>query len=140
MALQSKFNPDWTKKWPCIVPATKYKFHCTICQCLLSCEHQGEKDVRRHLDGKRHRNIAEPLEKQQRISQFFRPSTHPIHEKVIRAEVKVSTVLAHHNIPIAVSDHLTPLFKDIFPDSEIAKAYSCARTKTTCILNGALIS
>ena len=50
----------------------------------------------------------------------------------------MSTVLAHHNIPIAVSDHLTPLFKDIFPDSEIAKAYSCARTKTTCILNGAL--
>lgn len=30
------------------------------------------------------------------------------------------------------------MLKDIFPDSEIAKAYSCARTKTTCILNGAL--
>ena len=67
----TKFNPDWTKKWPCIVPATKYKFRCTICQCLLSCEHQGEKDVRRHLDGKKHRDIAEALEKQQRISQFF---------------------------------------------------------------------
>ena len=53
---------------------------------------------------------------------------------MIRAEVKLSTVLAHQNIPIAVSDHLSPLF----PDSEIAKAYLCARTKTTCILNGAL--
>ena len=50
----TKFNPDWTKKWPCIVPATKYKFRSTIlCHCLLSCEHQGEKDVRRHLDGKK---------------------------------------------------------------------------------------
>ena len=47
-------------------------------------------------------------------------------------------MLAHHNIPIAVSDHMKPLFKDIFPDSQIAKAYSCAHTKTTCILNGAL--
>ena len=46
----------------------------------------------------------------------------------------MSTVLAHHNTPIVVSDHLSPLFKDIFPDSEIAKAYSCAQTN---ILNGA---
>ena len=81
---------------------------------------------------------TESLEKQQRIGEFFKPTNHPLHDKVIRAEVKLSTVLAHHNIPIAVSDHLSSLFKDIFPDSEIAKAYSCAQTKTTCILNGAL--
>ena len=37
-----------------------------------------------------------------------------------------------------MADHLTPMFKDIFPDSQIAKMYSCARTKTACILNGAL--
>ena len=49
-------------------------------------------------------------------------------------------MLAYHNIPIAVADHISPLFLDIFPDSEIAKAYSCARTKTTCILNGAMAS
>uniref|UniRef100_H3BH34 HAT C-terminal dimerisation domain-containing protein n=1 Tax=Latimeria chalumnae TaxID=7897 RepID=H3BH34_LATCH len=30
------------------------------------------------------------------------------------------------------------LFADIFPDSEIAKNYSAAKTKTTCKLNGAL--
>ena len=28
----TKFNLDWTKKWPCIQPATKYKFRCTLCQ------------------------------------------------------------------------------------------------------------
>ena len=27
--------------------------------CQLSCEHQGEKDVRRHLDGKKHREALE---------------------------------------------------------------------------------
>ena len=62
----------------------------------------------------------------------------PICDQVIRAEVKMTTVLAHHNIPIAFSDHLNPLLKDVFPDSKIAKAYSCAHTKATCILNGAL--
>ena len=61
-----------------------------------------------------------------------------MHAKVTRAEVKVSAVLAHHNVPLAVADHLGPLFKVIFPDSEIAKAYACAHTKTTCILKGSL--
>lgn len=43
-----------------------------------------------------------------------------------------------HNIPIAVTDHLSPLLKDIFPDSEIAKGYASASTKTTCMINGSL--
>ena len=51
---RTKFNLDWTKKWPCIRSATNYKFRCNICQCILSCEHQGEKDVQRHLEGKKH--------------------------------------------------------------------------------------
>ena len=37
-----------------------------------------------------------------------------------------------------MSDHLSPLLKDIFDDSEISKGYACARTKSTCILNGSL--
>ncbi len=44
----------------------------------------------------------------------------------------------HHNIPIAVTDHLSPLFKDIFTDSEIAKGYASCKTKTMCIVNGSL--
>ena len=55
-----------------------------------------------------------------------------------RAEVKVTNLLVQHNIPLSLADHLSPLIHNIFPDSEIAKCYSSARTKTTCILNGAL--
>lgn len=49
--------------------------------------------------------------------------------------MKMAVVLAQHNIPM---DHLSPLFQDIFPDSKIAKGFSAARTKTTCIVNMAL--
>lgn len=55
-----------------------------------------------------------------------------------RAEIKVATAIVKHNVPIAFTDHLSPLMKDIFPDSEIAKNYMSARTKTSCIINGAL--
>ena len=50
----------------------------------------------------------------------------------------MANLLVQHNIPLAVTDHLSPLLKDIFCDSDTAKLYSSARTKTTCIINGSL--
>ena len=50
----------------------------------------------------------------------------------------MAVVLAQHNLPLAIMDHLSPLFRDIFPDSNVAKSFSAARTKSTCILNMAL--
>ena len=47
-------------------------------------------------------------------------------------------MLVQHNVPLAVTDHLSPLFKDIFPDSQIAKGYASAWMKTNCILNRSL--
>ena len=50
----------------------------------------------------------------------------------------VTNFLVQHNLPIATADHLGPLFKAIFPDSQIASKYAAARTKTTAILNAAM--
>ena len=52
--------------------------------------------------------------------------------------MKVANALVQHNVPLAFTDHLSPLMRSIFPDSEIAKAFSSASTKTTCMINGAL--
>ena len=50
----------------------------------------------------------------------------------------MANTLVKHNIPLAFAEHLSLLFREIFTDSEIAKSYSSAKTKTTCIINGAL--
>ena len=47
-------------------------------------------------------------------------------------------MLVQHNIPLALADELTPLFRDVFPDSKIAQNCSSRRTKTSCIINGAV--
>ena len=52
--------------------------------------------------------------------------------------MKTAVFIAHHNIPLAAMDHLSPLFRDMFPDPNIAKGFSSAWTKTTWILNKAL--
>ena len=46
-------------------------------------------------------------------------------------------MLAQRNIPLAFADHLSPMIGEIF-DGQVAKGYSCARTKSTAILNHAV--
>ena len=57
---------------------------------------------------------------------------------VSAAEVKVTGLLAEHNLPFLTEYHLGPLFRNIFPDSKIAKAYACGKTKASYILNRAI--
>ena len=45
-------------------------------------------------------------------------------------------MLVQNNLPLAVADELTPLFRDIFADSEVARKYASRQTKTACIING----
>ena len=52
--------------------------------------------------------------------------------------MKVAALLVSTNAPFSLSDQLSPLFKEIFSDSRIAAGYASKRTKTTCIINGAL--
>ena len=43
----------------------------------------------------------------------------------------MAVFLAHHNIPVAAMDHLSPLLRDMFPDSKIAKRFASARTNVS---------
>ena len=72
------------------------------------------------------------------MTETFLSSGNPLVDKVSRAEVKVASMLVQNNIPLSLADELTPLFRDIFPDSEIATKFSSKRTKTACVINGAI--
>jgi len=54
---KSKFQRDWQKKWPCVTPVKDrpHHFYCTPCSKAVSCGHQGEKDVKRHMDSAMHK-------------------------------------------------------------------------------------
>ena len=54
--------------------------------------------------------------------------------RCISAEVKFTTFLIEHNVPLAAADHAGPLFRSMFPDSQTASLYGCGRTKTTAIV------
>ena len=117
---------------------TENSVYCLVCEKVVNIDHQGRGDLMRHMDGVVHKKSLDSKRNQPRLSDVFMKKNDPIEKQVQYAEVKVSGFLAEHNLPLATADHLTHLFKDIFPDSKIAKSYSCGKTKATCILNRAI--
>ena len=66
---------------------------------------------------------------------LFEPST--TEDKVTCAYISFANFIAKHNLAF-MADHFTPLVAAMFKDSKIAKAFSSARMKTTCIVRAAL--
>ena len=55
-------------------------------------------------------------------------------------KIKFTGFLAELNLTVAVEDHLGHLVRTSFPDFRITWTYSNARSKASCILNGAVKS
>ena len=87
----------------------------------------------KHVRRKHHEEMARAGTSSQSIISFRDSS-----KSVIEAEARWATFIAKHNIAFLASDHATKLFRKMFPDSEIAKKFSCGRTKTTAIVKEAL--
>lgn len=136
---RSKFKVEWTKTYPIrAVRNNECAFLCIPCNKTIRCDHQGLKDVKDHCDTATHKKLLKATKSQPSIAGLFRPPESSRDTAVIRAETVVTNFLIQHNLPLATADHLGPLFKTIFPDSDIAKWYSSGRTKTSAIVNKAM--
>lgn len=137
----ASYNPDWSKKYPVTAANGKGKFRCIPCKKDISCSHQGVKDVKDHCEREVHKNNVTRMKNQTSLNSyaaFSKSGESSLEKKTLKAEVMVTNFLVQHNLPIATADHLGPLFRSIFPDSQIASKYSSARTKTSAILNVAM--
>ena len=99
------------------------------------------KDVKDHCEREVHKNNVKRMKHQTSLNSyaaFLKSGESSLKKKTLKAEVMVTNFLVQHNLPIATADHLGPLFRSAFPDSQIASKYPSARTKTSAILNVAL--
>ncbi|XP_068677860.1 uncharacterized protein [Montipora foliosa] len=136
---RTTFKSEWSKLYPVkAVRNNKHSFYCVPCLKTIRCDHQGLKDVKDHCSTESHKNLTKAAKTQPSVANMFGSGDSTKQSAVTRAEVLTTNFLIQHNLPLATSDHLGPLFRAIFPDSEIAKQYGCARTKTMAIINKAL--
>lgn len=100
----------------------------------VSCAHMGIADVKRHVESDTHKSMQKTFDKQPGAKTFVLTSSQE-HTSVIEAEVRASMFLCQHNLPLSTLDHLGPLMRSMFPDSQIAAKFHCGRTKTSAIVN-----
>ena len=137
--IASKYKAEWSK---CGMKPSKrgntYAF-CAICNTNICVAGGGKTEVDRHLKTSKHIHMLRQKQAQPSLSTFMADtSTKSIEDQTIRAEIYFAKFVAEHNLPFLVADHFSRLTKVMFPDSKIAEAYSCARTKTAAIVTHAL--
>lgn len=127
------FKQEYTKEFPHIKLSSKgEKFaFCEICRCDFSISHAGKYDIARHIKSAKHSEHFKNFSSSSKINTFFKNDTQ---FDVSQAELLFTSFLIEHNVPLSAADHAGPLFRKMFPDSDIAKKYGCARTKTTALL------
>uniref|UniRef100_A0A9J8C603 DUF4371 domain-containing protein n=1 Tax=Cyprinus carpio carpio TaxID=630221 RepID=A0A9J8C603_CYPCA len=128
-----RFLDRYRERWPCLqMSRLPHHAFCTVCKTDVDISHQGATDCRRHVEGTKHKKLESAIASVPKITtKFFGDQD----LRTIRAETLFSNFIAEHNVPVSIADHAGPLFKKMFPDSQIAQQYGCARTKTAAILN-----
>ena len=134
----TSFQKEWSKIWPCIQPVQQHpeKAFCTVCSSSFSIVHQGKRDVERHIKGSEHKCLSDIVNSCQTLTKFM--PDRQSQDKVINAEVLFTGYILEHNLPFESAAHAGPLFRKMFPDSDIARKYGCASTKTAAIINYAI--
>lgn len=129
------FIDEYESTWPCLKRSKKADTYayCSVCDSDFTISHGGRSDCRRHIEGPRHVNFAKLKGSNRQLSSMLKESNETT-SSVIKAEALFTNFLIEHNCPLSIADHSSKLFKVMFPDSKIAKKFSCARTKTTCIV------
>ncbi|XP_072173823.1 uncharacterized protein [Diadema setosum] len=128
-----KFKKEYAQQFPVSTSSLgDYHAFCTVCSVDFNISHGGINDIQKHIKSNKHQDQSKVRANTLPISKFF-PSNSGDHN-VIQAETQFTEFIIEHNLPLAVADHASRLFRKMFPDSDIAKKYGCGRTKTSYIV------
>lgn len=128
-----KFKKEYAQQFPVSTSSLgEYHAFCTVCSVDFLISHGGVNDIKKHIKSKKHLDQSKVRANTPRISNFFASSSGD--HNVIQAETLFTEFIIEHNLPLAVADHASRIFRKMFPDSEIAKKYGCGRTKTSYIV------
>lgn len=90
--------------------------------------------LEKHLASQRHLQLISVSNSNKKINLVSNPEAN----MVKRAELKLASMLAEHNLPFTLMDTLVPLMQNIFPDCNIAKGLAMGRTKATAVVTQVL--
>ncbi|XP_068990429.1 zinc finger protein 862-like [Neodiprion pinetum] len=124
---QQRFKDSWQHGFPWLEKKSDKSF-CTAC---LKTINGGFTHLTRHEVTDFHIENMRKAERTVKISDHFNDEKKHQEKLVKSAELKLTMFLHEHNLPFLLMDHLPKLVASVCPDSKIAKAIKCCRTKAT---------
>nr|XP_037268146.1 uncharacterized protein LOC119159479 [Rhipicephalus microplus] len=121
---------------------------CTMCNQTISCKQHGVSAIMRHATNKRHieatrqhRDASGLLKRQSTIQScldFTPKMVISPSDLVTQAETIFVVGMTLKGVPYSWADTATMLYPKMFPDSEVAKKFSCKRSKASYIVSDGL--
>jgi hypothetical protein len=126
------YRTEYAGKYPVISKSAIGQHHafCKVCCVDINISHGGIGDIKQHFLTNKHKVNAAKMDTP-KLPAFFASS---LDFSVINAEVMFTEFLVEHSIPLSAADHAGSLFRQMFPDSAVAKKYGSGRTKTSYIV------
>lgn len=134
-----KFSDMLKAKYPNFsVGRNEHEAKCQVCDNYISVSNKGSGDLDRHINSDKHKKNIQNSAGCSKVSSFFLPKFSKLDDQVSAAEGTVAFHTVNHHLSYRSNDCTSVLFKTLFTDSETAKKYACARTKTEAIINNIL--
>ncbi|XP_037284486.2 uncharacterized protein LOC119177183 [Rhipicephalus microplus] len=141
-------NNDPISRW-CKSGTRNTDAFCILCNCTISCAQHGAAAVKRHAGMKKHIDAAArhrdkdgnllPPKLVQGTLDFSNGSANTsLEHQVSKAETTFALSVVAKGIPFSWGDTATSIYHCMFPDSDIAKKFSCGRIKLARIVSHGL--
>ncbi|XP_034938252.1 uncharacterized protein [Chelonus insularis] len=139
---KQKFRSEWLSEsdfstWLIPDKSDIYKATCILCKTSMKAEICV---IRTHAKGQTHMRNISGTKKQTPITTFTESNiNNNSNNSVHRAEIKLCGFLSKHNLSFKIMDHLGPLLKSCFPDSQIAQKIQMKSTKSSAIVKNVIV-
>ena len=124
--VKQRYRKEYTDTYPVLLRSKVDDFHvyCTVCKTNKNISHGGISDCREHIESGKHQSNAQVQKDHSGgIDVLFKNAEAAASKKnsdVTRSELLFTNFLGEHNIPLAVSDHASPLFENAATRSLLA--------------------
>lgn len=136
---KNKFSDILQKEFPQFKPTSnESEVFCEVCQKKISIANKGRTDLTQHLASQKHSSNVRSAGSSQKLTKLFVVQKSSLDLKVLAAEATMAFHAVQHNYSFLSCDCGNKLYKKVFPDSEVAAKFGCARTKTEAIVNEVL--
>ncbi|XP_053255097.1 uncharacterized protein LOC128418927 [Podarcis raffonei] len=136
-----KFSVGLQKKYTCFRRGRDdFEGECMICKpgTFVSVANKGGRDLQSHVKSEKHKKAIRGEASSAQLTDFFIKPCSKLEDEVTAAEGTFAFHTVKHHNSYNVMTCTSGLLKTTFPDSNIARKFSSAKTKTEAIVNSVL--